>query len=473
MPLTRTLLALLLLLLALPSVAVASTTQESLFQDDAALIFSTYDRREQTLDELKALGVDTIRTNVLWNWVAPKPNSKRRPHFDATNPARYDWFRWDRLVEGAAARGIAVQLTLTGPIPSWASACKSRRHTCRPKANEFGRFVEAAAKHYPSVSRWSIWNEPNQAGWLYPQRTLRGRRLEAARMYRTLAYEGIAALRSNGHARDMILLGETAPLGRRFGTAAKLNIPPAAFWRAVLCIDRRGKRLGGRARKLQGCPKRFKQLKVTGAAHHPYTRGGAGSPTSLVARDDVTLGSLGRLTQVIDRARHWRRVPSRLPIYLTEYGFQTNPPDRYSGVSPSLAAVWLNQSDWIAFNNRRVQAVAQYELRDERSLAAFQTGLRFKDGRAKPGLAAYRMPLWVQRSRSGRSTIWGQLRAGGRGDRVDVLMQPRRGRAWRKFKTVRVSNSRGYFRVVTRRNAYRWRLRWGKQYSRAALPAFR
>jgi Cellulase (glycosyl hydrolase family 5) len=435
-------------LLLLPGSAFASTSQESLFQDDSALLFSTYQRREQTLDELKALGVDTIRSNVLWDWVAPRPNSKRRPA-----RIEYDWFRWDQLVQGAEARGIAVQLTLTGPIPAWASDCRQLRHTCRPDPREFGRFVTAAAKHYPQVSRWSIWNEPNQAGWLYPQP-------EAPRLYRRLAYAAIAALRSHGHARDTILLGETAPLGRRFGPPEKLSKAPLAFWREVLCL--RPFRCG-----------RFKQLRVTGVAHHPYTRGGSGSPSSLVGPDDVTLASLGRLERVIDRAARLGRVPSRLPIYLTEYGFQTNPPDRYSAVSPSMAAVWLNQSDWIAYNDPRVRSVAQYELRDERPLGVFQTGLRFRDGRAKPGLAAYRLPLWVT-SRPGRTTIWGQVRAGGVGSRVDILLQPRRGRPFRRFKSVAIGNQQGYFTLRTSRHAYRWRLAWHvgrhKLLSRASLP---
>jgi hypothetical protein len=442
---------LLILLLVFPASAVASTSQESLFQDDAALIFSTEPRRQQTLDELHSLGVDTIRTNVLWNWVVNRPNSTHRP-----KRVVYDWFRWDQLVAGAKARGMAVQLTMTGPAPLWASRCRPMRHTCKPNPRDYGRFVAAAAKHYPDVTRWSIWNEPNQAGWLYPQPS-------APRIYRSLAYAAVDALHANGHAHDDILLGETAPLGRRFGSRDKLNLAPLTFWRQVLCLAP------------YRCSGHFKQLRVTGIAHHPYTRGASGSPLTVVGANDVTLASLGRLVRVIDEGARRRRLPGRLPIYLTEYGLQTNPPDRYSGVSPSLAATWLNQSDWIAYNNPRVRSVAQYELRDERSLATFQTGLRFKDGRAKPGLAAYRMPLWVEPVSGGRTMIWGQLRAGVRGDRVDVLLQPRRGVAWRRFKTVRVSNSRGYFRLITRRNAYRWRLRrkpagGHTQFSRASLP---
>src|SRR3954451_13321999 len=98
------------LILAIPAAAGASTTQESLFQDDSALIFSTHARRVATLDELRSLGVDTVRTNVLWNWVVNRPNSTHVP-----KRVKYDWFRWDELVRLAGERGIAVQLTMTGP----------------------------------------------------------------------------------------------------------------------------------------------------------------------------------------------------------------------------------------------------------------------------------------------------------------------------------------------------------------------
>jgi hypothetical protein len=454
--------------LAAPT-AHAATSQESLFQDDNALLYQGDNRREQTLDELDRLGVDTIRSNFIWSQVAPGWNLKRKPRFDGNDPGAYPphhWERFDKLVAGAARRKIALQITITGPSPAWGSDCNGSvtlRRTCRPNPKYFGQFTTALARRYsgdyaglPRVTRWSIWNEPNQAGWLYPQ-------TEAPKRYRSLAYAAIDALRKNGHAKDRILLGETAPLGRRFGPPAKLNMAPLAFWRATLCINARGRRITS---KTFGCNK-FKQLKVTGAAHHPYTRGGAGSPRSFIGPEDVTLAAVPRLARVIDQARRYRRVPSRLPIYLTEYGFQTNPPDRYSGVSPSTAARWLNESDWLAYNNRRIRSVAQYELRDERPIASFQTGLRFKTGKAKPGLAAYRLPIWVVRR--SRTTVWGQVRPDGKS--VEIRYQPRRGAKWRRFKTVRITNSKGYFRVVTSRNAYRWRLKWKSHLSRAALPA--
>ena len=159
---------------------------------------------------------------------------------------------------------------------------------------------------------------------------------------------------------------------------------------------------------------------------------------------------------------------------MTEFGFQTSPPDRLAGVRPSTAAVWLNMSDWMAYNLSRVKSVAQYELFDELNRGAFQTGLRYHNGRAKPLLAAYRTPIWVVR-RHGRTMIWGQVRGGGTKDRVQLRYQPRRHGKWRRWKTVR-PNSHGFLRVRTRRGAYRWKLYWTDstghlRASRSARPA--
>src|SRR4051812_40834553 len=236
-----------LALLLVPAAAEASSRQESLFQDDNSLIYAGDARRDQTLDELDSLGVDVIRTNLLWSQVAAAPSSRRRPPGDPY--ATGGWARWDALVTGARARGIKVQITLTGPLPLWASHCGGAakvRRTCKPSVTEYGRFVTAAARRYPAVNRWSIWNEPNQSGWLYPQ-------TQATWRYRSLAYEGINRLRANGHAHDQILLGETAPLGRRTGSRAKRSLAPGTFVRGVLCIDKRGKRLRARPARRQHC----------------------------------------------------------------------------------------------------------------------------------------------------------------------------------------------------------------------------
>src|SRR3954452_19890364 len=87
---------------AIPAPAQASRSQESLFQDDANLLFASDARRNATLDELRGLGVDVTRANVVWNQYAPGPKRKTKPSFDATNPKAYRNLNVvDSLVAGA------------------------------------------------------------------------------------------------------------------------------------------------------------------------------------------------------------------------------------------------------------------------------------------------------------------------------------------------------------------------------------
>jgi hypothetical protein len=54
-----------------PAAARASAGQESLFQEDDLLLRTDASGREATLDQLQALGVDTIHTLVGWSALAP------------------------------------------------------------------------------------------------------------------------------------------------------------------------------------------------------------------------------------------------------------------------------------------------------------------------------------------------------------------------------------------------------------------
>ena len=183
--------------------------------------------------------------SVFWRVVAPNAMSTVRPaNFDAADPNAYpggSWTRYDTIVEFARARGIAVNFNVTDPAPLWATGRPPRpdiRMTYNPSAAEFGQFVTAVATRYsggfaapipiedtgapgpvgnlPRVSYWSIWNEPNQAGWLTPQLVpgSGGRLVERSpTLYRQLVNTAYAALLATGHAADTILVGETAPEG--------------------------------------------------------------------------------------------------------------------------------------------------------------------------------------------------------------------------------------------------------------------
>src|SRR5437870_13234440 len=102
--------ALLLAAVPLPAAAArASTTQESILQDDDHLIYSSAATVNHTLDVLRSLGVDRVRVTVKWADIAPSTGSRTRPGFDATNPAAYpavNWAAYDRVVELSYAHGI-------------------------------------------------------------------------------------------------------------------------------------------------------------------------------------------------------------------------------------------------------------------------------------------------------------------------------------------------------------------------------
>ena len=467
----------LLLVLALAAPAGASKTQESIFQDDATLLGDDTAARDRALDELQSLGVDTIRALVLWNRVAPDALSSTRPQFDAADPNAYpagNWGRYDALVQGAQARGIDVLLTPTGPGPGWASECSgdySARRICKPRPAEFGAFVQAIGRRYPTVRRWSIWNEPNQGGWLTPQYviTSKGATPEAPHRYRRLVRAATDGLAASGHGGDQILLGETAPVGRTSGSVSTRSMSPVEFWRELACLGSSGRKLTGSNASLRGCTSPGR-LAVTGAAHHPYTRGAGKKPTDRGGSTDISIATISRLSLWLDRGARAGRWRSGLPIHFTEYGLQTNPPDRTAGVSLSAQARYLNQSDYMAWANTRVRSVAQYELFDERALGAFQTGLRFADGRAKPSLDAYRLPVWAF-PRSGYTYVWGMARpARGATQPVAVEYYDSRARTWKKVRTVSVSGASRFVYLRTRARGKYFRLVWKSRISRKAAP---
>jgi hypothetical protein len=216
---------------------------------------------------------------------------------------------------------------------------------------------------------------------------------------------------------------------------------------------------------------------VTGVAHHPYTRGGSLPPTARPHAGEITIASIGRLTHILAQASRQHRLPSGLPIYYTEFGFQTNPPNRLFGLPLALQSTYLDQSTWIAYNNPRVRSVAQYELRDERARGQFKTGLRFVDGRPKPALATYQMPIWVVRAGSGLR-VFGQLRATRprSGQLLEIQNETRPRGAFTTVRTVPVTSPQGFILVSVPLRPGSWRLRWqdpgggGAVISRVASP---
>jgi hypothetical protein len=411
--------------------AAASKTQPTMLQDDPELIYGSAALRDKRLNEFKSLGVDIVKVRVRWRDLAPK----KRPA-DGSDPSIYGWGPYDEVVSLAEQRGLTVYFQLGGTAPDWATPGKSP--VANPNAGEFGKFVKATGAQFPSVHLWSFWNEPNLKSWLSPQ--VSGGVPQSPRIYRGLISAGAAGLSASGHGSDQILIGELLPFTRTSrNTSNKLR--PLAFLRELACVDSHYRPFKGKAAKRRGCAG-FKSLPGTGLAYHPYTlAGGPGVRTP--NKDDATISDLSRVTRVLSKLRSRHKIKSSWPIWVTEFGFQSNPPDRYATPIKKIPG-FMSRSEFIAFKNSRVASFSQYPLIDDAGkIDGFQSGLRFHNGKKKKGVfAAFQRPFYARMSGS-RVELFGAIRAADGGS-VSLLTRTSTKAKWKSLGTAGL-NSRGYF----------------------------
>ena len=461
----RSLLSLLAVLalaaLALPATAGASSRQTMSFEAPRDLRDPA--TRDSALDEISGLGVGALRVILYWQDVAPDPQSRVKPQFDETDPAAYDWTAYEAAIDGARARGMRVLLTVTGPVPRWATN-GARDNVTRPSPNEFQQFMQAVGRHYGGrVEAFSIWNEPNQPQFLAPQYDSRNRPA-SPRIYRGLVFAALRGLERAGLGDKTVLLGETSPVG-----TAKV-VAPLTFLRGTLCLSEG-------YRRARGCGR----LPVDGYAHHAYTTkvGPLFRPPSPNA---VTIGVLSRLTTALDRAGRTGAIPQRLPVWLTEFGIQSVP-DPAFGVSFLRQAEYRAISERIAWDNPRVVWFSQYLLRDDmpregvpqaQRYSGFESGLRTSSGRAKTALAAFPLPL-AARVRGSRVSLWGLVRPA-RGA-TSVTVEYSSGSGYRRLATVRTSSVGSWRRTTSLREGRRYRVRWtapdGRTLTSPGMRAYR
>jgi hypothetical protein len=463
-------------ILALPASAAGSSRQMTIFQDDGVFLGHTRHDPNKAMAEARALGVDVVRVFVSWYEVSPHRKSRRRPAgFDVGDPDSkgYDWSLYDAFIDRARANGLKVLLTLSPPIPYWASEeprrCPHRiggysnlALSCmwKPRVDLFGQFTKAVARRYGrsagpyggQVALYSLWNEPNLEHYLYPQlaKTRDGMVDVAARRYREMWMAGWKAIAAYDRPmRNKVLFGETAAISSPMDTLY-----------ASLCLDENGKPFRGRLRALQGCS-RTRRLPIGGLAVHPYNKDGGGSVFSRsFTLDSLPLPYLNRLHGVMDRAARLGRIPRGRGIYVTEFGFQSSPPDRLVKISLPRHAASINQAERLFFGDPRVKATSQYELFDTPDRREFNTGLRLRSGRKKPAWQAFRMPLVVSKLSKGVVEVWGMVRPATGRVRATVQVAGSDG-----YTTVSrpLTNPSGYFRIRLQRpdaERLRYRLEW-------------
>jgi hypothetical protein len=446
--------------------ALASTNQKLYFEGSSDLLSPI--TRPAALAQLQTLGVKALRVELNWYSVAPAPTSTTKPTFDATNPGNYNWNQYDILLAEAQRLGWQVLLTVTAPVPSWATANHKAPYTTRPDDLDFQQFMTAVARHYGSqVSLYSIWNEPNEPAYLMPQWSSSGKPLSGY-IYRGLYQAGYAGLQAGLQADGIshpprVLFGETAPVGydtvniRREKSAALLHpVAPLAFMREALCLNAKYK-------KSSSCS----ELQMTGYAHHAYFPA-AGPRYVWPQKDSVTIASLSRLSNALNLAARAHAIPGGLPIYLTEFGVNSKP-NKFEGVSAAKQAEYDAIAEHMAYSNPRVAAFSQYLLKDDPiggpfsvsaigGFVGFQTGLEYVSGARKPLYYGFPVPLTVTKRGHGFS-LWGLVRPTSGSTKVTVLIKPKGAHSYRTLKTV-TTNGAGYWALNSSTKGASWRVRW-------------
>jgi hypothetical protein len=352
---------------------------------------------EQRLARLDLLGVRVVRFTVRWNEVAAKRPTVAK---DPTDPA-YDWAADDQVLDGLHAHGIDVVLQLVG-TPSWANG--ERASNWAPlSASTFRSFATAAASRYPWVRRWLIWNEPNQVRWLRPTTPS----IYSSRLLDP-AYAAIHAQIRGAQVAG----GGTAP------RASTGGVSPVAW---LTGMRRAHAHLDAYAHNPYPLnPKR----------ESPFNGGCKGCAT-------ITMATISRLVVLVAHDFPHAR------IWLTEYGYQTNPPDPLLGVSFAQQARYESQGAYAAYRTPRVDLLIHFLYRDEPILSRFQSGIVTLANTPKPSFAAFELPFAQTARRGGRVSLWGQFRAPDAGS-AGHIERKLLGR-WRAVATVH-RHAGGFFR---------------------------
>ena len=459
-------------LVALLPAAARAAGPETVIQDDATLLYRSDAETREAVQRIRELGIDRVRVTAAWGVIAPASRSLQRPRFNADDSRSYGtdgWARIDRVLREVQRAGLKPMLDLAFHAPRWAAGGKRVDKTYRenPSVSEYERFVRAAANRYrgnfpdplrpgaslPAVRLWTTWNEPNHPSFLLPQwRRGRGGRWvpSAPHVYRRLHEAAYSVLKLSTPS-NRVLIGGLAAVGGTRGPRGR--IAPLRFLRELACVDRRLRRL--RVPECRG----FRPLRADGFSHHPYS---IGVPPARASRqpDDVRIADLDRLDRLLGQLRRRGRTARRLPIYITEFGYETNPPDPTRGVSLAKQVAYLAQGAFLAWRSPRVKMHAQFLLRDlpanpliaatsPRRWHDYQSGLIEVGGRPKPAFEAFKLPLWGRSARRG-VFLFGQVRPGSGRQQVRI---ERLGPAGWQAAGAAVTDGSGYFTTTVRRSA--------------------
>ena len=372
-------------LVAAPSAGAAKRMQVGLYDEP-----QTFGNATRAFPLMRTLRTQVVRVNLYWGSTSGRTGSglgvaRRRPANGANpNDRAYNWTLYDNTVRLAQRYRIKILFAIYG-TPAWAN--RGRAPNVPPtRIADLRNFAHAAARRYsgsfrppgvdpayaaplPAVRLWLAWNEPNNPVFLRNQyRKRKGRWVvQSAIDYAKICNAVYAGVKTTLIRGQKVGCGVTAPRGNNSPRASRKSVSPLAFLRAA-------KRAG---------MKRFDAY-----AHHPYYGSRFETPTSKPkARTAVQLGNIN------DLVKELTRLYGRKRIWITEYGYQTRPPDRFFGVSYAKQASYLKQSFALARKHPRIDMMLWFLLRDQRAIGGWQSGLTTVGGKRKPAFRAFqRLP---------------------------------------------------------------------------------
>ncbi|HET7590293.1 MAG TPA: hypothetical protein VFK14_08970 [Solirubrobacterales bacterium] len=387
-----------------------------------------------------AAGARFVRIPLVWVAIAPYREPAGWQPEDPLDP-HYDWSQIDEAVTQAVAAGLTPVLQLDA-APPWVQGCAAptfaRAKTCEPSPDALAAFITAAARRYsgkvpglPRVRYWQALNEPNLSIFFNPQ--FAGDAPVSPYIYRNLLNRFYAAVKAVDPS-DLVLAAGLGPIA-----VPGFTIGPMRFARLLLCMQ-------GHAhpRPMAGS--------CEGGAHfdifaiQPYTTGG---PTHEGGVNDVELGDLGKLQTLIaaaDRAGRIHGAYRHTPLWITEFSWDSNPPDP-GGLPMKVESAWVAEALYRAWR-AGVSHFFWYSLRDSarepgQSYAeSLESGLYFRGAaveqdQPKEFLTAFRFPFVSYPRRQGLF-FWGRTPTSRKGK---VAIQLLRGERWHTAARVRANGS--------------------------------
>lgn len=477
-------------------------SMEVVIQDDAMLL-----HRPETLDDslakINALGFDRVRLTAGWSVLTRDPDSTTKPEFDATDPAAYEqdkWLNLDRAVRKSRAAGLQVMIDIAFWAPRWAATdTEAGRARTNINPDMLRDFAVAVVKRYgggftprptkpgtvskpssdsnflegllggrksgstpppppppvdqplPKISMYTVWNEPNHQGFVMPQWRKQGGKFVPASpgIYRRMLYKSVPAIKQQ-MPDSTVLVGGTSSTGSQ--TPGRGAVQPLLFMRRLACVDDSYRPI------TKGECAGFQKIPGDGWSHHPYSLSTLPNARNDKRHpDNAPIGELGRMTAQLDRLVAAGRFDAELSnVYLTEYGYETNPPDLDEPFSTGDQVRNLAWAEYLAWKNPRVKMFPQFLLNDlppreggpttgskKRPFGDWQSGLYFADGSPKLAAQTFGSPTFSQRVRGPKGTpvvmVWGRMRSPG--GTSNVRIEAQRGGSWQPLMSSTTTRS--------------------------------